>query len=47
MPTLTSNAAMKQSHSSAIERWLTGATRSYVFLLAFFGAGALAVVIGF
>jgi hypothetical protein len=47
MPTLPSNAALKQSHSSAIERWLTGATRSYLFLLAFFGAGILAAVIGF
>jgi hypothetical protein len=47
MPTLTSNAALKQSHSSAIERWLTGATRSYVFLLAFFAAGISAAVVGF
>jgi hypothetical protein len=38
---------MKQSHSSAIERWLTGATRSHQFLLAFFGVGILAAVVGF
>lgn len=47
MPTLPSNAAMKQSPSSAIERWLTGATRSHLFLLVFFGVGILAAVIGF
>jgi hypothetical protein len=47
MPTLTSNAALKQSPSSAIERWLTGATRSHLFLLVFFGVGILAAVIGF
>lgn len=47
MPTLPSNAAMKQSPSSAIERWLTGATRSHLFLLVFFGVGVLAFVIGF
>jgi hypothetical protein len=37
----------KQLPSSSVERWLTSATSTHLFLLAFFGAGILAFAVGF